>query len=335
MTTEADKKGSVFVSYAREDRERVDGLVGDLRILAYDVWQDESLEGGQDWWNVIIEKIRGCDVFVQAVSTNALESEACKLERGYAKALRKPMVPVGLDPVGLDLPADLAGVQVVDFKQRSAETSLKLAVAMRECPHAPELPADMPDPPAAPVSYLVPLGERVRSADEMARSEQLDIVARLKGGLRKPRDRDDAIRLLRRMKERDDLLNSVAQDIDDALKDFAPAGTTAARPAADPPPVADPPPAVAPSPPHTAQPVTGTSVKTHMGLAIVSTVLFVFIGVFAIVAAARVKPALARGDLAEAQKSSKRARTIAWWAIGLFAVVVIIAAASSGSSSGS
>jgi hypothetical protein len=330
MTAEADKKGSVFVSYAREDRERVDGLVGDLRVLAYDVWQDESLEGGQDWWNVIIDKIRSCDVFVQAVSANALESEACKRERGYAKALMKPMIPVGLDAVGLDLPSDLAGVQVVDFKERTAETSLRLAVAMRECPQAPALPAEMPDPPPAPVSYLVPLGERIRSSDEMPRSEQLDVVARLKGGLRKPRDRDDAIRLLRRMQERDDLLAMVAQDIDEALREFAPAGAQAA---ADPPPVAATPPPVASTPrPQPAQPATNT-IKSHMALAIVSTVLFIFVGVFAIVAAARVKPALERGDIVEAEKASRRARTLAWWAIGLFVVFVIIAAASSGSSS--
>jgi hypothetical protein len=301
-------------------------------VLAYDVWQDESLEGGQDWWDVIIDKIKDCDVFVQAVSSHALESEACTRERNYAKALAKPIMPIGLDAVGLDLPSDLAGVQVVDFKERSPETSLKLAVALRECPQAPELPSEMPDPPAAPVSYLVPLGERIRSSDEMPRAEQLDIVARLKGGLRKPRDRDDAIRLMRRMLERDDLLNSVAQDIEDAISDAAP------RRAPDPPPVIDEPPVVDPPPVTTTRPAPATTtekIKTHMALAIVSTVLFIFIGVFAIVAAARVKPALQRGDIDEARKFSKRAQTIAWISIGIFVVVAIIVAASGGSSSSS
>jgi hypothetical protein len=39
----------VFVSYARNDAERVDALVAGLRQLGYDAWLDKELTGGQAW----------------------------------------------------------------------------------------------------------------------------------------------------------------------------------------------------------------------------------------------------------------------------------------------
>ena len=54
----------VFISYARDDHEAVEALAARLRRLVDSVWFDSQLHGGEDWWAGILERIRGCDVFL-------------------------------------------------------------------------------------------------------------------------------------------------------------------------------------------------------------------------------------------------------------------------------
>ena len=45
-----------------------------LRRAHADVWFDEELGGGDAWWQMILERIRGCDVFVFAMTDDSLKS---------------------------------------------------------------------------------------------------------------------------------------------------------------------------------------------------------------------------------------------------------------------
>jgi hypothetical protein len=84
----------VFISYARTELPLIERLRHALELIGCEVWMDQEIRGGQEWWTAILGKIRACDLFVTAVSTTTLESVACTRERDYATALGKPVLPV-------------------------------------------------------------------------------------------------------------------------------------------------------------------------------------------------------------------------------------------------
>lgn len=207
----------VFVSYAREDRDAVRALGGGLARLHHDVWIDERLNVGQEWWAEILRQIETCDAVVVAVSPSLLASQASAAERGYAVALGRPLLPVCVDAVRPELlPTDLAGLQVVDYTGRSAEAAFDLAAALAAVPGA-TMPEHPPVPPPAPTSSLSDLARRVH-APSMSLDEQLALVARLRAELANDRHREAATDLLAQFRAREDvLLHTAAREIDHAM----------------------------------------------------------------------------------------------------------------------
>src|SRR5512143_3464030 len=84
----------VFVSYSRTNLDVVAQLVEDIAAVGIGAWHDQTLTGGQRWWDNILANIRGCDVFIAALSPESLDSEACRSELAYAKQLGKTILPV-------------------------------------------------------------------------------------------------------------------------------------------------------------------------------------------------------------------------------------------------
>ena len=110
---------ATFVSYARQDRELVSGLKVDLERLGRDVWIDEKLRGGQEWWDEILAAIRACELFVWTVSPASVKSTACKAELTYASDLGRPVLPIMIKPVAIGLtPQRVANSQIVDYTTR-------------------------------------------------------------------------------------------------------------------------------------------------------------------------------------------------------------------------
>jgi uncharacterized integral membrane protein len=352
-----ERSKSIFVSYARQDQDKARQIVEGLRMLEHSVWFDEGLVGGQEWWDEILLRIRNCDIFIQAVSRHATRSAACDSERKYAIALKKKLLPVVLERIpGASLPGDLAGLQFIDYVDATPASAFKLARSVDGAPMAPPLPDPLPEPPHAPLSYLVALGDKVRSQDPLTLDDQLSIVGTIRTALGHPEDIDgvddlDATEgMLRDLRNRRDAFHRVAEEVDQALAQVAavrreiaaapdPAATVEPPPARQP----DPPsaPAVAPPPPEErveprppVTPVTpAKDVNPHWVMAVVSAFLFVLIGIFAIINAARVRPALERGDVAAAEKASGRVKLFFWVTVGLSILVVIIAVSNSSSSS--
>src|ERR687894_188243 len=117
------KRLHVFISYAREDSTALRTLQDGLQTLNHEVWFDQRLNGGQDWWDLILQRIRQCDVMIVAVSPALLESDAAVREREYARLLGKPLLPAQVDPVLPELlPADIASLQMVDYTNLGAMT---------------------------------------------------------------------------------------------------------------------------------------------------------------------------------------------------------------------
>lgn len=91
----------LFISYARVDRQSVDHLYETLEKAGHIVWIDKEISGGDHWWQVILEAIEACDVFVFALSPQSSASIYCQAELRYAMTLNKPILPVMIDRASL------------------------------------------------------------------------------------------------------------------------------------------------------------------------------------------------------------------------------------------
>jgi hypothetical protein len=218
MQGEARGKRKLFVSYARKDRGTLQPVLDGIERLNFSVWVDRRLEGGQPWWEEILEQIRSCDATLVPISSALLTSEACTSERGYAAALGKPFLPVLISPVPTQMiPRDLAMLQIVDYTTPGVDATFELAGALAGLRPPSPLPDPLPEPPGIPKSYQYDLADKI-NASSLSLQDQLALVGQLRGFMTQPDDRDWAVELLKGMQTRHDLYTAVDHQIQEALE---------------------------------------------------------------------------------------------------------------------
>lgn len=204
----------LFLSYARDNKEAMRPVVEGLETLHHEIWIDKKLDGGQAWWEEILMQIRGCDAMIVAVSPALLESEAATRERGYARQLGKPLLPVLIAPLLTDLlPSDLAPLQLIDYTNIGPMTGFQLAGSLTALPPTPPLPNPLPTPPLVPVSYLTGVADRLREPS-MSLEAQLELVGILRLALGRPREREAAAELIQALRQRRDVYYATWQELD-------------------------------------------------------------------------------------------------------------------------
>ena len=212
----------IMISYNRKSEAIIRILVKHLEEQGHTVWFDQDLSGGQVWWDQILAEVRECDIFVFALSPEALKSTACKREYKYADDLRKPILPI-LVTGGVSiklLPPALSQIQYVDYRKQDIGTANRLARALSSIPSPMPLPDPLPNPPQIPTSYLGSLAEKVRTTSEqLSFAEQSSLVFELKRALRNLETADDTHKLLVELRKRRDLFATIAEEIDELLKD--------------------------------------------------------------------------------------------------------------------
>ena len=108
----APDRPDVFLSYAREDKEFVEGrLTRALEARGKDVWLDvEDIRGGaSDWRANVWAGIEAAKAVVFVLSPDSLRSSVCGQELQRAEELNKRIVPVLRRPVdGVSVPPALA-----------------------------------------------------------------------------------------------------------------------------------------------------------------------------------------------------------------------------------
>lgn len=116
----------VFLSYAREDKNRAQRLYEYLKTRNIVVWMDEyELHGGQRWSDIIETEIQNSAVFLACISRASTEKTGfVQRELKLAKQLQdlKPRDHIFIIPVMLEqcaLPRELAGIQFVDLTRSS------------------------------------------------------------------------------------------------------------------------------------------------------------------------------------------------------------------------
>lgn len=210
----------VFVSYARADVAAVRRLTDDIELGGHQVWFDRDLHGGEDWWRQILQRIRACSVLVLALSQDALRSQACRAEVDYAEALGVPVIPIQVGPVESLTATQVAGYQVIDYRQESSALGFRVMRAFTEgAARRGPLPEPLPPEPEVPFAYLSTLARQI-AQPELRSTEQAAVVGQLRHALRHENDEDaraDARRLLTELRGHPACTYANAQEIDTIL----------------------------------------------------------------------------------------------------------------------
>lgn len=213
---------NVFVSYSSKDRDRVRDLVRDLEEVGHNVWFDQELSGGQDWWDRILNQIRSCDVFVIALSENWVLSGPCAQECNYALALDRHVLPASIKELKPEtMPATIQRLQIVNYQQSDMATLKKLMLALNQLPPSTPLPDPLPEPPPVPLSPLALLANQLQAAT-LSLAEQRDILTRLRLSLQEaPGDREPLV-LLERLIQHPDCGNDLITEAQTLYETFQP-----------------------------------------------------------------------------------------------------------------
>ena len=102
----------VFISYPREEQERVRQLVAAFERRGRQVWVDwGNIPPSAEWQAEIIAGIEGADVFVALLTRAYVNSTACADELAHAVSHNKRMVPIAVEQLeGHEVPPELARI---------------------------------------------------------------------------------------------------------------------------------------------------------------------------------------------------------------------------------
>ena len=210
---------TLFVSYTKSDDAVVRTIRADLEQLGHDVWMDHQIHGGESWWREIIQEIQGASVFVFALSNSSWKSKPCRLELDYANELGLPVLPLQVGPLD-HMYIPLAERQIIDFQNRTADSMVKLVTALTEMvARRVVLPDPLPAPPPVPFEYLYRIAS-VMGPNRITPERQEELIGTLRRKLREEDDqlaRVDIVKLLRELKDRNEITVPNAREVDEIL----------------------------------------------------------------------------------------------------------------------
>ena len=215
-----DSQLRIFLSYAHQDRELVETLHDKLSIAHHDVWFDEELRGGQQWWDEILTRIAESDMVLFVASPDSFRSKACGLEIAWAVATNRKIMPIEVRPIEvLDGPDAIQEVQVESFVNPTDDDWIRLTADIAMAPRSGGLPDPMPPPPPAPVVDLT-AARKVVGQTSISGDEQRSLVAELKGRLPNADETGAVVAVLEQLREYVDIVESVGDEIDDLLRQY-------------------------------------------------------------------------------------------------------------------
>ncbi|MBK9751500.1 MAG: SUMF1/EgtB/PvdO family nonheme iron enzyme [Chloroflexi bacterium] len=84
----------IFISYSKKNRDYARALANKLLDAGFDVWIDDRIDYGDDWWQVIVKAIRECAAFLVVMTPDSDASKWVQREVTLADHLPKPIFPV-------------------------------------------------------------------------------------------------------------------------------------------------------------------------------------------------------------------------------------------------
>ena len=191
---------AIFVSYCSVDPKLVKGLLAQLAKLKREVYTETKSVTGEVAWSLIFETIQACDVFILALTTHVLLSEARRFEYQFAVALHKPILVVALDAIPENVTEDgkldyINVSQALDLRELDDASSTSLADALAKLPPAEPIPSPAPALPdwMPPLSSLKQMIQQPR----IPFKEQGKLVLNLREYLERKETTKTAAELLR------------------------------------------------------------------------------------------------------------------------------------------
>jgi adenylate cyclase len=118
----------VFISYSREDKDRVLGLAAKLRAAGVSLWIDQGgIDGATLWGEEIVKALENAKVLLLVVTEAAVRSHNVAKEVVLASERKGHILPVHLEPTQIppSLKYPLAGIQHIEYFQGDADENLK------------------------------------------------------------------------------------------------------------------------------------------------------------------------------------------------------------------
>jgi len=127
MTQTAD----VFISYSRDDKDRVLDLASQLRNAGVSIWIDQGgIDGAALWGEAIVNALDSAKVLLLMVSESAVRSHNVAKEVVLASERKGHILPVLLEPTVIppSLKYPLAGIQQIEYFQGDPAQNLESIV---------------------------------------------------------------------------------------------------------------------------------------------------------------------------------------------------------------
>jgi len=139
------KAVDVFISYAREDRPKVESLAKALGSHGWTVWWDSRISGGRSWRKEIQEALKEAKCVVVLWSTASVES-SWVLNEAEEGRKREILIPVLLEDV--EIPFGFGEIQALNLADwREAEPHQRFDKLVGDIAHILDLPPSPPLPP--------------------------------------------------------------------------------------------------------------------------------------------------------------------------------------------
>jgi adenylate cyclase len=121
-------QADVFISYSRDDKERVLELAAKLRAAGVSLWIDQSgIDGATLWGEQIVNALEGSKVLLLMVTESAVHSHNVNKEVVLVSERKGHILPVHLEATSIppSLKYPLAGIQHIEYFNGDPEQNLK------------------------------------------------------------------------------------------------------------------------------------------------------------------------------------------------------------------
>src|SRR5882724_2794232 len=86
----------IFISYSRKDKDYAQRLKAKLLSEGFEVWMDDSINSGDNWWHSIVQAIRTASAFITIMTDDSDASDWLKREVFLADRYKIPAFPLWL-----------------------------------------------------------------------------------------------------------------------------------------------------------------------------------------------------------------------------------------------
>jgi len=129
------QSADVFLSYSREDKDRVLDLAAKLRAAGVDMWIDQSgIDGAALWGESIVRALEGAKVLLLMVTPAAVNSHNVAKEVMLTSERKGYILPVHLEPttIPMGLKYPLAGIQHIEYYHGDPDENIKAIIRSLE-----------------------------------------------------------------------------------------------------------------------------------------------------------------------------------------------------------